>query len=89
MLLTSSFPAASRRLKRGSILTLDHMMSPLKINILDMEPNFNTGTGIIKGWRHQVDPGHMVCVHGDLAIVKVEVQFVNGVKKVYASFFFV
>ena len=54
-------------------------MSPLKIKILDMEPNFNTGTGVIKGWRHQVDQGHMVCVYGDLAIVKVEVQFVNGV----------
>ena len=76
---TSSFPAACRRLKGGSILTLDHMMSPSKIKILDMKPNFNTGTGIIKGWRHQVNQGHMVCVYGDLAIVKVEVQFVNGV----------
>ena len=69
----------SPRLKRGSILTLDHMRSPLKIKILDMEPNFNTGTGVIKGWRHQVDQGLVVCVYGDLAIVKVEVQFVNGV----------
>ena len=44
-----------------------------------MEPNFNTGTGVIKGWRHQVDQGHMVYVYGNLAIVKVEVQFVIGV----------
>ena len=69
--------------EKGSILTLDHMRSPLKIKTLDMEPNFNTGTGVIKGWRHQVDQGHVVCVYGDLAIVKVEVQFVkvlvNGV----------
>ena len=40
---------------------------------------FNTGTGIVKGWQHQVDQGFVVCVYGPLANVKVEVQFVKGV----------
>ena len=56
------------------------MRSPLKIKILDMELNFNTGIGVIKGWRHQVYQGLVVCVYGDFAIVKGEVQFVNGVE---------
>ena len=37
--------------------------------------NFNTGTGVVKGWRHQMDQGFVECVYGHLAIVRVEVQF--------------